>query len=79
MTRKTRFYGNVHLTPNTARSQMTQIVEEIVQQFSERVGTQITISVEIQASDAKGFDDNLQRSVKENCSVMKFRTAEFDE
>lgn len=69
----------MNLSPNTARSQMTQIVEEIVQQFSERVGTQITISVEIEANNPKGFDDNLQRSVKENCSVMKFRSVDFEE
>jgi len=38
----------------------------------------VTISVEIQAEDATGFDDNIQRPVRENCNVLKFSSAEFE-
>jgi hypothetical protein len=38
----------------------------------------VTISIEIQAKNADGFDEALQRSVKENCNVLNFNTAEFD-
>ena len=38
------------------------------------------ISVEIQATSNKyGFDDATQRSVKENCRVLRFGNAEFEE
>ncbi len=36
------------------------------------------ISLEIEAESATGFDDSLQRAVKENCNVMKFKNAEFE-
>jgi hypothetical protein len=35
-------------------------------------------SIEIQAESHLGFDDSLQRAVKENCKVLKFKNAEFE-
>jgi hypothetical protein len=29
-------------------------------------------------SESLGFDDNLQRAVRENCKVLKFKNAEFE-
>jgi hypothetical protein len=34
--------------------------------------------VEIRAESPKGFDENVQRSVRENCKVLRFTTAEFE-
>ena len=39
----------------------------------------VKIAVEIQAENEAGFDDNLQRAVKENCKVLKFKSAEFEQ
>ena len=36
------------------------------------------ISVEIQATSRDGFDENLQRTVNENCSTLKFTNADFE-
>ncbi|MCK6792730.1 hypothetical protein L8S94_15755, partial [Enterobacter kobei] len=36
-------------------------------------------SIEINARTEKGFDANLQRAIKENCSMLKFGNAEFEE
>jgi hypothetical protein len=41
-------------------------------------GTTVTISIDIQANSATGFDESLQRTIKENCSVLKFGSAEFE-
>ena len=38
----------------------------------------MTISIDIQAKSGTGFDESLQRTIKENCSVLKFGSAEFD-
>ena len=38
----------------------------------------VKIAIEIQAESATGFDDGLQRAVKENCNVLKFKNAEFE-
>jgi hypothetical protein len=39
----------------------------------------VQIAIEIQAESTLGFDDGLQRSVKENCDVLRFKNAEFDD
>ncbi len=39
----------------------------------------VKISIEIQADSAAGFDDGLQRTVKENCHALRFKSAEFEE
>ncbi|MCL4778936.1 MAG: hypothetical protein KJ049_02000 [Gammaproteobacteria bacterium] len=35
-------------------------------------------TVEIQARFLAGFNDGLRRAVKENCNVLKFKSAEFE-
>lgn len=75
----TQFYATVNLDPVKAKLDFAQVVDEVVQQFTTKPGASVTISVEIQAEDASGFDDNTQRAVRENCNVLKFATAEFEE
>ena len=55
------------------------LVDEVVQQFTLRPGVKVRIAIEIQAETPTGFDDGLQRAVKENCNVLKFKSAEFEE
>ncbi|MDR4520081.1 MAG: hypothetical protein R3E36_05705 [Nitrosomonas sp.] len=53
-------------------------MDEVVQQFSEKYGVDVTISVEIEARSRDGFDEGLQRTIKENCNTLKFSNAEFE-
>ncbi len=69
------FLGNRGLTPI---SLFADLVDEVVQQFTMRTGVKVKIAIEIQAESATGFDDGLQRAVKENCNVLKFKNAEFE-
>lgn len=40
----------------------------------------VKISIEIQAtSNRDGFDESMQRSIKENCNVLKFSNSEFED
>ena len=78
ITRK-QFYGTINLDPIKAKMDFANIVDEVVQQFTAKLGVEVRISVEIQATLATGFDEALQRSVKENCNVLKFGNAEFEE
>jgi len=56
------------------------IVNEVMQQFTSRPGVDVKISVEIQATSNKdGFDEAMQRSIKENCNVLKFSNSEFED
>ena len=76
---KKQFYGNIRLDSITAKLDFATIVDEVVQQFTEKLGVDVSISVEIQASSKDGFDEALQRTIKENCSVLKFSSSEFEE
>lgn len=75
---KKQFYGSVELDPVLAKRQFAELVDEVVQQFTVRPGVKVKIAIEIQAESADGFDDGLQRAVKENCNVLKFKNAEFE-
>ncbi|WP_308388539.1 DUF499 domain-containing protein [Acidithiobacillus sp. AMEEHan] len=76
---KKQFYGIVELDAIQAKKQFADLVEEVVQQFTIRPGVKVRIAIEIQADSATGFDDGLQRTVKENCNVLKFKSAEFED
>lgn len=54
-------------------------MDEVVQQFTAKLGVNVKISVEIKASSRDGFDESMQRTVKENCNVLRFNSAEFEE
>lgn len=75
---KKQFYASVDLDPIQAKKQFADLVDEVVLQFTSRPGVKVRIAIEIQAETATGFDDNIQRAVKENCKVLRFKNAEFE-
>ena len=77
--KKSHFYGTVKLDPLTAKIDFATIVDEVIQQFTSQLCVNVDISVEISAQKDSGFDESVQRSVRENCNVLKFRNAEFEE
>lgn len=78
-TPKKHFYGSVGLDPLRAKMDFATLVDEVVEQFTLRTGVEVKISVEIEATSADGFDESLQRTIKENCNVLKFSSSEFEE
>lgn len=75
---KTRFYGAVTIEPLTAKIKFAQIMDEVVAQFTTRTGMNVAISIEINATSTTGFDEALQRAIKENCNTLKFSGNEFE-
>jgi predicted AAA+ superfamily ATPase len=73
-----QFYASIDLDPIQAKRQFADLVDEVVQQFTLRPGVKVKIAIEIRAESPAGFDDSLQRAVKENCNVLKFKSAEFE-
>ena len=59
--------------------QFSDIINEVVEQFTTKTGVNLKISVEIEASSSAGFDESTQRAVKENCNVLKFGSYELEE
>ncbi len=75
---KKQFYGTIQLDPVKAKMEFATIVDEVVQQFTSKLGVDVVISVEVEAKSSEGFDEGLQRTIKENCNVLKFGSAEFE-
>ncbi len=75
---KNRFYGCVEVDPIKAKMEFGQIVDEVIAQFAARPNAKVSIKIEIEAEDEKGFDENLQRAVRENCNVLNVEPAEFE-
>jgi len=76
---KKQFYGTISLDPVKAKMDFATIMDEVVQQFTAKLGVNVMISVEIEADSQDGFNESMQRTVKENCNVLKFSSAEFEE
>ena len=52
-------------------------MDEVVQQFTAKLGVNVRISVEIEANSQDGFTESMQRTVKENRNVSKFSSADL--
>lgn len=76
---KKQFYGSIELDAIQAKKQFADLVDEVIMQFTARPGVKVKIAIEIQAESATGFDDGLQRAVKENCNVLRFKNSEFED
>jgi uncharacterized protein len=75
---KTQFYASIELDAIQAKKQFADLVDEVVLQFTQRPGVKVKIAIELEAESTSGFDENLQRTVKENCTVLRFKIAEFE-
>ena len=75
----TQFYGATNLDPISAKGDFGTIVDEVVQHFTAKYGTEVTIRVEVQAERPSGFDEQVQRTVRANCGTLGFTSAEFEE
>ena len=61
------------------KPRFADIADNIIQHLADRPDTSVTISIEIQAESKTGFQEDIQRTLKENANVLKFRTASFEE
>jgi hypothetical protein len=77
--RPKRFFGNVRLDPQRASLQFSQIGEEVLQHLAALEGTELEITVEIQARREAGFEEALQRTVRENANTLGFDNHSFEE
>lgn len=77
--KKTMFFGSVELDPIKAKLQFSDVADEVLMLFTQKPGVKVRISVEIEAESPSGFDDGIQRSVRENCDQLKFKNRTFDE
>ena len=74
-----RFHGSVQLDPMTAALDFSNIANEIIQHFSSQLGTDVSITLEIEANSKEGFNESTRRTVQENSRTLGFGHAEFEE
>ena len=53
-------------------------MENVIERLAAEYGTQVSITIDIEAERPSGFDDKTVRVVKENAATLKFKTAEFE-
>lgn len=75
--KSTRFFATKELNAQKARLEFGEVVEEVLMQLATRASTCVNITVEIQAEDQGGFDEGIQRTLKENCKTLRFRQFDF--
>ena len=72
------YYGHVALDPMRAHSQMTQIVEEVLQHLTGLTGADVELTLNIQVSRPQGFDEETMRTVSENGNTLRFTAQGFE-
>ncbi len=75
---KHQFFCSIDLDPIQAKKQFADIVDEVVLHFTARPGIKVKIAIDIDAYAVAGFDESLQRVVRENCAVLHIKP-EFEE
>ena len=74
----TRFHGTISLDPQTLSTGAGKVSKEVVQHLLSLLGTDVKVTIEIDAESAEGFPDNVVRTVLENCRVLKFGSHGFE-
>jgi len=74
----TRFYGRATLNSDRVGKNAGDIAENVIAHLSGLEGSEVVVTIEIQATNAEGFEDHVIRTVTENCRTLKFDSQEFE-
>ena len=73
-----RFHGRRTLEPGRLLRDVGDIADAIVRQLARAPDAEVSITVDIDASAAGGFDEDVRRTVTENARTLEFDTHEFE-
>jgi hypothetical protein len=73
-----RFYGTVSLDPARVGRDAGKFGEEVISLLTGLVGSEVRVTLEIEASIPSGASDHMIRAVTENCRVLKFTAHSFE-
>ena len=76
--RPTRFHGNVSLDATRAGRDASRIADEVITHLVGLVGTNVTVTLEIDADIPDGAPDHVVRTVTENSRTLKFNSHGFE-
>jgi hypothetical protein len=75
----TRFYGTVALDPTRVGRDAGRIADEVIAHLVGLVGSEVTVTLEIDARIPTGAPSNVVRTVTENSRTLKFSSQGFEE
>jgi predicted AAA+ superfamily ATPase len=73
-----RFHGSVRVDSTRVGRDAGRIADEIVAHLAGQIGTEVTVTIEIEARLPNGATDQLVRTVTENCRTLKFESHGFE-
>jgi hypothetical protein len=73
-----RFHGTVKLDPTRVGRDAGKIADEVISHMVGLVGSNVTVTLEIEAEVKSGTPDNVVRIVTENCQTLKFTSQGFE-
>ena len=76
---KTRFYGVKTLNSDKIALDFKNIADEVIANLRAADGTELTVRIEIEATNTTGFEDGKVRTVSENARTLKFDQSGFEE
>ena len=74
----TRFHGTVLLDPARAGRDASRVADEVIAHLSGLVGSEVKITLEIEARIPQGAPDNVVRIVTENSRTLNFMSQGFE-
>ena len=74
----TRFHGTVDLDSARVGRDASQIADEVITHLCGLIGSQVTVTLEIEAKVPSGAPDNVVRAVTENARTLKFTSQGFE-
>ncbi|HLI55619.1 MAG TPA: Swt1 family HEPN domain-containing protein [Actinomycetota bacterium] len=72
-----RFYGRVSVPAVRMLRDLGDIADGVIAQLGAG-GAEVTLTIDIEAIDEKGFTDEIRRTVTENARTLKFSVDEFE-
>ncbi len=73
-----RFHGTVNLDATRVGRDASRIADEVIAHLAGQVGSEVTVTLEIEAKLPDGASDQIVRTVTENSRTLKFTSHEFE-
>jgi predicted AAA+ superfamily ATPase len=74
-----RFHGTVQLDPQRAGRDAGTIAQEVISHLAGIIGADVKVTIEIDAFIPDGANEQVVRTVTENCRTLKFTTQGFEQ
>ncbi len=76
--KQTRFHGSVSLDPTRVGRDAARVADEVIAHLVGLVGSDVKVTIEVDADIPSGAPDHVVRTVTENSQTLKFATFSFE-